>query len=561
MEVIIIDDHSVDATTSIVAALAENDDRIRFLPAEEHGGANARNQGARLARGRYLIFADADDIVPDGAYSLLVAELDRSGSDMAVGNALKFSPRKTWEPDLPWGTFSMPARAIQLRDRPALLHSRTCWNKMFRRHFWASAGIAFPHAERSNDIAPMVHAYTAARSIDVLTDIVYVYRQRPGTASMTARAHRPRSVASYLGQEAHCAELVRAYGDPGCLDEFYLMFLTADGWAHLSRYLAEGPNADAAELSQAYPLVRSLVRNAPEHIWVGLSSEQRRAFTLFGEGVPILLSYIATNPDGQGGAGTGTHTDDVASCNEARLHTAAAAASDALATHRGAGHPDAQQLQLDLLRALVHCAEELDDALLRALMTLVAGVAPDGHGSDDDDTLVLSPAEARLLAACRRGSPAELRWLLAMGQGVQLGARVAEATGERLGIDVTLTGVTRASECVLRLHGRREGGVVSTAAHTVAASSEPAVIRFILDRELLTGPDVWDGVVVLASGGAAIELPLTAAGTHPQMPSGRAARLVALRARHPGNPFEVELRPGVLSRAARKALSLIGTSK
>lgn len=63
-EVIVIDDHSSDATVEIAKQYA---DHVESLPA--HGGlANARNVGKKLARGKRIVFIDSDVVVPKDAF-------------------------------------------------------------------------------------------------------------------------------------------------------------------------------------------------------------------------------------------------------------------------------------------------------------------------------------------------------------------------------------------------------------------------------------------------------------------------------------------------------------
>ncbi len=76
-EVIVVDDRSNDATPEILARLAREDPRLRVvrgeeLPAGWIGKPWALAQGARLARGTWLLFTDADsEHAPAGAASAL----------------------------------------------------------------------------------------------------------------------------------------------------------------------------------------------------------------------------------------------------------------------------------------------------------------------------------------------------------------------------------------------------------------------------------------------------------------------------------------------------------
>ena len=71
-ELIAVDDGSTDGTGALLDALAAQDARIRVIHQQNGGVACARNAGMAAARGRWLAFADADDLLlPDALFHLL----------------------------------------------------------------------------------------------------------------------------------------------------------------------------------------------------------------------------------------------------------------------------------------------------------------------------------------------------------------------------------------------------------------------------------------------------------------------------------------------------------
>ena len=90
-EVIVVDDHSIDETSEVIASLG--DDRIRVLRTERPGGAAvARNLGMGEAAGRWIAFLDDDDLwAPDKLAKQLEA-MTRSGRSWAYSGAVFINP-------------------------------------------------------------------------------------------------------------------------------------------------------------------------------------------------------------------------------------------------------------------------------------------------------------------------------------------------------------------------------------------------------------------------------------------------------------------------------------
>lgn len=261
LEVIVVDDASGDDTREVAESYAARDPRVRVVSSPGRGGGEARNHGVSLARGEFLAFADGDDIVPRRAYAAMVRQARACGADMVVGRFFKFFSDRVWWPVHDWAAFDEPRTGVRVAEQPSLIRNRACWNRVFRRDFWTSQAITFPDATRSNDIVPMVRALLAAR-IDVVTDTVYAYRDRPGPGSMTARSRSAEGIVSYLRQELECARLVAAAGSPALAEEYASLVVAADGWTAIARALGGLGELDAdvaEELEPAHDLAVRLL--------------------------------------------------------------------------------------------------------------------------------------------------------------------------------------------------------------------------------------------------------------------------------------------------------------
>ncbi len=84
-ELLIADDGSKDSTVKITQELGFVN--MRVLVAEKNGGkGSAVRRGMLAARGKYVLFADADNSTPIEEITKLIAKLDTEGYDVAVGS-------------------------------------------------------------------------------------------------------------------------------------------------------------------------------------------------------------------------------------------------------------------------------------------------------------------------------------------------------------------------------------------------------------------------------------------------------------------------------------------
>jgi dolichyl-phosphate beta-glucosyltransferase len=85
-EVIVVDDGSLDATSTVVEQFAAEHPQVRLIRlAENRGKGYAVRSGVVNARGKLVLFADADGATPLAEVERLEAAL-RDGADLAIGS-------------------------------------------------------------------------------------------------------------------------------------------------------------------------------------------------------------------------------------------------------------------------------------------------------------------------------------------------------------------------------------------------------------------------------------------------------------------------------------------
>ena len=183
IEIICVNDGSVDQSLQILRKLQESDTRIEIIDKSNRGAAHSRNVAINKARGEYLFFLDSDDWLPSGdvldsLYSYAkVNDLKVCGGSLYVWDSGKFitefaeSQRKY--------VFN-EERIINYRDYQFDLgFTRFIYN----REMILDNNIFFPEYKNYEDPVFCVKALMIAEKIGTLKKCVYIYRKNPDSAS------------------------------------------------------------------------------------------------------------------------------------------------------------------------------------------------------------------------------------------------------------------------------------------------------------------------------------------------------------------------------------------
>ena len=89
IEIICINDGSVDNSQSVLEAYAKKDTRIKVINQENLGLSCARNKGIDIAQGEYIGFVDSDDWIDLEFYEELYNNAINTQSDIAASSILR----------------------------------------------------------------------------------------------------------------------------------------------------------------------------------------------------------------------------------------------------------------------------------------------------------------------------------------------------------------------------------------------------------------------------------------------------------------------------------------
>ncbi len=84
IELLLIDDGSLDGSAEICARLMETEKRVRYIYQENSGIVSARNRGLAEASGAYLCFCDQDDLVEPLMYERLIEKMESCTADIGI---------------------------------------------------------------------------------------------------------------------------------------------------------------------------------------------------------------------------------------------------------------------------------------------------------------------------------------------------------------------------------------------------------------------------------------------------------------------------------------------
>ena len=85
IEVILVDDGSESSFTEKIDKWEKCDSRVHVIHQENGGVGSARNHGIALAKGKYICFVDADDLLIENWISKAVEEAERNKADIVYG--------------------------------------------------------------------------------------------------------------------------------------------------------------------------------------------------------------------------------------------------------------------------------------------------------------------------------------------------------------------------------------------------------------------------------------------------------------------------------------------
>lgn len=187
IQVIVVDDNSPDSDTYLEKYPELSRPYLEFIRTIKGAGAGyARNIGLDHAKGKWLMFADADDFFVDNMYTIITSRVE---SDADV---IFFRKRSVLSDDIrcesPKDEYLDRIMDIYLKtgdELPLRTTYRVPWGKMIKKSLIENYNIRFDEIKYSNDLLFSTYVGCYAKKIKAVDNILYIVTFREG--SMTAR--------------------------------------------------------------------------------------------------------------------------------------------------------------------------------------------------------------------------------------------------------------------------------------------------------------------------------------------------------------------------------------
>ena len=182
IQVIMVDDLSKDKSREIMKEYSDKYDNFIsiYLPKNNKIAGTARNEGMKVANGKYLMFADSDDFYPNDACKMMYDTIEEKNADFITANYINADFDGTvWDkPIFDQEKYKDFKLSITDYDKSFYILNSSACNKIFRKSFVDEQGIKFLEGVPAEDAFFTTSCFMKAKNVYYTSKIMYCYRQR-----------------------------------------------------------------------------------------------------------------------------------------------------------------------------------------------------------------------------------------------------------------------------------------------------------------------------------------------------------------------------------------------
>lgn len=197
IEVIVVNDGTMDNSIEIAKKITGNDIRFVYVNKENGGLSDARNFGLRFATGDFVSFIDSDDYVDINYIKKMVISLENSSNNMVVTGVMldklgKLHTKSKWRNYTVDTTTALHNQYINETSIPF-----TCaWGKLVPRSWYEE--VQFPVGKIHEDEYTTYKLYLKSSGVSFVDEPLYYYRIRENSIMTQSKSLKNLSIFEAL---------------------------------------------------------------------------------------------------------------------------------------------------------------------------------------------------------------------------------------------------------------------------------------------------------------------------------------------------------------------------
>ncbi|BAY66030.1 family 2 glycosyl transferase [Calothrix brevissima NIES-22] len=277
-EIIVVDDGSTDSSIEIIRAFG---DRIRWETGKNRGAPLARNRGIELAKGEYIKFLDADDVLlPDCIEKQLAqtTQLTSSGKAIVYGDAIWINREGEPIPGYPL----RPRKSDEDAIAHILANSPLTSCPLHKREYLLEIGGFDPSLPRGQEFDLHLRLVLAGIEFVYFPGAVYRYREYVDTQRISHHGYSSKGPMFYFSALQKQKQLIETQTGKPLLAEVRKI-LAQRFWAYGRGILREGYIKEAKEyfaVASSLDPKNCVTGNKPYPLLVKLINPYWAEFTL-----------------------------------------------------------------------------------------------------------------------------------------------------------------------------------------------------------------------------------------------------------------------------------------
>lgn len=178
LDIILVDDGSPDKCGEIIEEFRKKDKRIRTIHQNNGGLSAARNNGIKIANGKYIVCIDSDDWIEKDMIEVLYKNIVNTNSDISICEFIeedeygKILSNKKYNNEIIEFSSIEALRSLIKQD----ILTNHAWNKLYKKNLFDE--IEYPKGQLMEDVSTTYKLFEKANKIVYQNTVLYHYIQR-----------------------------------------------------------------------------------------------------------------------------------------------------------------------------------------------------------------------------------------------------------------------------------------------------------------------------------------------------------------------------------------------